>query len=88
MITTMDGPALVYRFWFGAPGLKIVKTGVLDFCGISPVKTTVIGSLKFLSEEKKNKKLQKIEKLGALGNQLKLNPMSHNIKILSERIFS
>lgn len=68
LITTMDGPALVYRFWFGAPGIKIIKTGIFGFCGISPIKTTLIGSLKFLSEEQKNKKLQKIEMLGKRGD--------------------
>ena len=67
LITTMDGPSLIYHFWFSAPGLKIIKTGVFDFCGIAPVKKTIIGSLKFLSEEQKNKKLQKIEKFGKLG---------------------
>ncbi len=68
LITTMDGPALAYRFWFGAPGIKIIKTGVLNFCGISPVKTTIIGSLKFLAEEKKSKKLEAIKKIAISGN--------------------
>ena len=67
LITTMDGPLLTYLFYFGAPGVKIIKKGVLNFCGVSPVKTTMIGSLKFLSEKQKIKRLQKIEKLGILG---------------------
>jgi putative NADPH-quinone reductase len=67
LITTMDGPALSYLFWLRAPGINAIKKGVLNFCGVSPVKSTIVGSLKFLSDKQKAKRLQEMERLGVLG---------------------
>jgi putative NADPH-quinone reductase len=67
IITTMDAPAFVYRWYFGAPGVHILKKGVLQFCGISPVHTTLIGRVRFMSDKKKEKVISKIEKLAEKG---------------------
>lgn len=67
IITTMDAPAFVYRWYFGAPGVHILKKGVLQFCGISPVHTTLIGRVRFMSDKKKEKVISKIEKLPEKG---------------------
>ena len=67
LIITMDAPTLIYNWYFGAPGLQIMKKGVLNFCGISPVKTTLIGRVRFLSETQKENKLRKINFLGKKG---------------------
>ena len=67
LIATMDAPTWIYRWYFGAPGIKILKRGVLEFCGIKPVRTTLIGRAQFLTDMTRNKKLLAIEKLGQKG---------------------
>lgn len=64
LIVTMDAPVFVYRWYFWSPGLMIMKRGVLKFCGIDPVKTTLIGRVRFLSEKEKEDRLKKIVFLG------------------------
>ncbi len=64
IITTMDGPSFYYKYFAGAPGIKMMKKSILEFCGFSPVKYNIIGSLKFLSQKQKEIKLQQIFKLG------------------------
>jgi putative NADPH-quinone reductase len=41
-----------------------MKRGILGFCGIRPVRITTIGSLKISSEARRQKWLDKVEKLG------------------------
>ncbi|OGY93559.1 MAG: NADPH:quinone reductase [Candidatus Komeilibacteria bacterium RIFOXYC2_FULL_45_12] len=65
LIVTMDGPALFYKIYLGNPGHKIMKYGILKFCGIKPVKITSLYSVKNRSDRTKRKWLKKISKLGA-----------------------
>lgn len=44
-----------------------LKIGVLNFCGFSPVKRIVIGSMSNLTEEKREKWLEKIYTKGKIG---------------------
>jgi hypothetical protein len=44
-----------------------MKNMVLGFCGFKPVKTTAIGSVKTLSEQKRLKILEDIASLGRQG---------------------
>ncbi|MDA3838567.1 MAG: NAD(P)H-dependent oxidoreductase [Candidatus Delongbacteria bacterium] len=67
VIITMDGPALFYKWYMGSPGLNSFKKGVLGFCGIKPVKTTIFSSIKSKSEEKLKEMLNVVEKLGRKG---------------------
>ena len=45
IVVTMGMPALVYRWWFGAHGVRGLRRSVLGFVGISPVRTTLIGGV-------------------------------------------
>ena len=45
LIVTMGMPAFFYRLYFRSHILKSMKRNVLQFCGISPVRTTVIGMI-------------------------------------------
>jgi len=67
IITTMDGPNFLYRFFLCSAGVKIIKRAVLGFCGISPVRTTLIAGVKNLSVVQKEKQIEKIKKLGKKG---------------------
>jgi putative NADPH-quinone reductase len=43
VVVTMGMPALIYRYFFLAHGLRSLVRNVLKFSGIAPVRTTVIG---------------------------------------------
>lgn len=46
LLVTMDSPWVWYRFVMGRPGHKAVKRGILQFCGVSPVKVTNVGPVR------------------------------------------
>ncbi len=43
VVITMGMPAFIYRWYFGAHGLKNLKRNILGFCGVGPIKDTLIG---------------------------------------------
>jgi len=64
IIVTMDGPKWLYYFLFGAPGVKVIKRGILGFCGVKVKKVITIGDIKKLQEEKKKKWIEKVYRRG------------------------
>ncbi|WP_026473688.1 NAD(P)H-dependent oxidoreductase [Alkaliflexus imshenetskii] len=64
LIVTMDTPKWYYSLIFKAPGHHSMKKGVLEFCGIKPVKITAFGPLKSSGNAKRNKWMTAVEKLG------------------------
>jgi len=65
LIVTMDTPKWYYRLIYRRPGHNSMKRGVLNFCGIKPVKITTFEPIKTSNETKRKKWLEKVEKLGA-----------------------
>lgn len=65
IIVTMGMPALAYRLWFGAHGLKALKRNILNFVGIRPVRDTLIGNIEGLKPERRQAWLAAVEALGA-----------------------
>jgi putative NADPH-quinone reductase len=45
LVVTMGMPAFFYRLYYRAHSLKSLKRNILEFCGISPVRTTIIGMI-------------------------------------------
>ena len=43
IIVTMGMPAIVYRLYFQAHGLKNLRRNILSFCGVAPIKESLIG---------------------------------------------
>ncbi|BAU49218.1 dehydrogenase [Sulfurifustis variabilis] len=43
IVVTMGMPAFVYRWYFGAHGLKSLERNILRFSGVRPVRATLIG---------------------------------------------
>ena len=43
LVVTMGMPAFFYRIYYRAHSVRSLKRNVLEFCGISPVRTTLIG---------------------------------------------
>jgi putative NADPH-quinone reductase len=45
IVVTMGMPALVYRWYFGAHGVRNLKRSILGFCGLAPIRVDLIGSV-------------------------------------------
>jgi putative NADPH-quinone reductase len=45
IVMTMGMPALVYRWWFGAHGLKNLERSILGLIGFAPVRATLFGGV-------------------------------------------
>jgi putative NADPH-quinone reductase len=66
IVVTMGMPAFVYRWYFGAHGLKGLERNILAFCGIGPIRETLIGTVEG-KPEAREKWLAKMRELGAEG---------------------
>jgi len=45
LIVTMGMPAFFYRLYYRSHSVKSLKRNILEFCGISPVRTTLVGTV-------------------------------------------
>jgi len=43
IVVTMGMPAVFYRIYYRAHSVKNLKRNILEFCGINPVRSTLIG---------------------------------------------
>ncbi len=66
IVITMGMPAFVYRWIFFAHSLKSLKRNTFWFCGVGPVKSTIIGSIEGLSEKQRMEWLDELRGLGNL----------------------
>ncbi len=64
VVVTMGMPALFYRIYYRAHSVKNLQRNILDFCGISPVRTTLIGMV-----DTGSVRAAWLEKLAALGRR-------------------
>lgn len=64
IITTMDAPKWYYRLIAKRPGITSVKKGVLEFCGVKPVRTTSFAPIKTADKSKLLVWIKKVEDLG------------------------
>jgi len=64
VVVTMGMPASIYRWYFGAPGLKSL-TQNLGLVGVAPCRTTLIGMIEGMSERQRLRWLQRLNALGA-----------------------
>lgn len=64
VIMTMGMPGWFYRWYFGAHALKLLKRNILQFTGISPVRSTVYGMIEAVGKDKREDWLRDVEALG------------------------
>jgi putative NADPH-quinone reductase len=64
VVITMGMPGFIYRFWFGAHALKLLRRNILHFVGIKPVAATILGGVASVSVERRRQWLADMEKLG------------------------
>jgi putative NADPH-quinone reductase len=60
VIVTMGMPALAYRWYYRAHSLKCLKRNVLSFCGMGPIRSSVIGMVGVASTEHHIRWLERI----------------------------
>jgi len=68
VIVTMGMPAIIYRWYFRAHGLRNLERNILRFCGIRPVKDTLIGLVEVMSDAERRRWLERVEGLGVKGH--------------------
>jgi len=67
LIMTMGGPSIYDNIFLCRAGIKIIKKGILGFCGIKPVRISRIDKMSSGNKKDINKFLVKIKKLGEKG---------------------
>ncbi len=67
LIVTMGMPAFIYRWFYCAHGVKVLERNILAFCGISPIRTCLIGSIENMTEARRLKWLQVVRQYGETG---------------------
>jgi NAD(P)H dehydrogenase (quinone) len=65
IITTLDQPGWYYRLFFRRPSVNQLKRSTLEFCGVSPVKVTYVGTIRGSSVRQRERWLEKVQTLGA-----------------------
>lgn len=67
IVITMGMPALFYRWYFRAHSLKSLERNILRFCGINPIKESLIGMVESPDPTKRKWWLKKMEAFGRCG---------------------
>jgi len=64
LIVTMGNYPILYRLIFGACGHRLMRQGILGFCGVKPVKITSIGSMMNASDIRRKQWVEEVQALG------------------------
>jgi putative NADPH-quinone reductase len=67
IVVTMGMPALLYRWYFGAYGVRGFERSMLSFAGIRPIHENFYG-LTFADEKKRNRWIEDMRRYGGRGN--------------------
>ena len=62
LVVTMGMPAFFYRLYYRSHSVKSLKRNILEFCGYSPVRTSVIGTVE--SAAMRSRWLKKMQAFG------------------------
>ena len=64
IVVTMGMPAVVYRWYFRAHGVRGLERSILRFCGIAPVRETLIGRVESIDARARERWLARLRDLG------------------------
>jgi len=67
VVVTMGMPALFYRWYFRAHSLKSLERNILGFCGIGPIRESLIGLVESPNGARREKWLARMRELGRRG---------------------
>jgi putative NADPH-quinone reductase len=65
VIVTMGMPAFIYRWFFFAHSTKLLRRNIFNFCGIAPVRETIIGNIMGIDDAKRRAWLQHVSEQAA-----------------------
>jgi putative NADPH-quinone reductase len=68
VVVTMGMPAFWFRWYFRAHGVRSLERSILGFCGIKPVRETLIGLVETKSPAARKKWLKRMEVCGRVGD--------------------
>jgi NAD(P)H dehydrogenase (quinone) len=69
IITTMDSPVWWHFLSTSAPGINALKRAVLEFCGVSGIKTTIFPEVRASSLPIRQQWLEQVARLGVQDTQ-------------------
>lgn len=64
IIVTMGMPAFVYRLYFRAHALKMLRRNILGWMGVRPIRSTIYGSIEAVGKARRERWLREVETLG------------------------
>ena len=64
LVVTMTMPALVYRWYFRAHGVRGLERSVLRFAGVKPVRETLLGMVETSSDDRRAGWLERMRHYG------------------------
>lgn len=64
IITTLDQPSWYYWLIYGRPSVNQLRTSILKFCGITPVRVSYVGEIRNSTEKQREEWLEKVFELG------------------------
>jgi len=67
LILTMDTPIWYDRLVLKKPGVRLLKTATMEFCGLKPVRVTSFGPVVKSTDQQRQRWLEKVARLGAAG---------------------
>jgi len=67
VVITMGMPALAYRWYFGAHSLRSLERNILGFCGIAPIRSSLVGMVDSKNPKGRDRWLRRMQQLGARG---------------------
>ncbi|GAA4333400.1 NAD(P)H-dependent oxidoreductase [Pigmentiphaga soli] len=67
VVVTMGMAAPIYRWYFGAGGVRGLERNILAFCGIAPIRTTMIGMIANRNDSARKRALDRIRRYGTEG---------------------
>ncbi len=67
LVVTMGMPVLLYRWYFGAYGLRSFERSMLGFAGIKPIRESLYG-LTFADEKKRARWIEEMRRRGKRGD--------------------
>lgn len=76
----MGMPVLLYRWYFGAYGLRGFERSMLSFAGIKPIRESLYG-LSFANESRRRRWIEEMRSHGARGDNGAANASSFPIPL-------
>ena len=64
LVVSMGMPALVYRWFYGAHSVRLMRRSILGFAGIAPVRITLVGGAAVLKPEQVERWCRQMHRLG------------------------